>query len=165
MAMRNFSWLGLAPAWLAVAGVGAAGASSVAQRLPAPEHVSSETRAELTARMHQHGETMSNLVRAVVLLDRPTIRTLAGRIADEEIIARASKAMRETRQLRLPREFFTEQTVLSGAARQLAAAAAEDSDDETLAERFSALTRTCIRCHSIYVHGRPEPQPFGPKTK
>lgn len=159
------SLLGGFAASLVVAGVGVAATSGVAQRLPAPEHVSSETRAELTARMRQHGETMSNLIRSVVLLDRPTIRALAGRIADEEIIARASKAMRDKRQLSLPREFFTEQTVLSGTARELAAAAADGSDDETLAERFSALTRTCVRCHSIYLHGRPEPQPFGPSTK
>ena len=53
-----------------------------AQRLPAPEHVPSETRAELGARMGRHAATMSNLVRSVVLLDRPTIRALAPPIAD-----------------------------------------------------------------------------------
>jgi hypothetical protein len=164
IAMRRFSrwaFIGL----LAITGAGAAGAAEVARRLPTPEHVTADTRAELDARMRRHGETMSNLIRSVVLLDRPTIRTLAGRIADEEIIARASKAMREKRDLSLPPEFFTEQTVLSGAARELAAAAAADGDDETLANRFSELTRTCVRCHSVYLHGRPERQPLGPRTK
>ena len=150
---------------LAIAGAGAAVAAEVARRLPVPEHISPETRAKLDARMRRHGETMSNLVRSVVLLDRPTIRTLAGRIADEEIIARASKATRDNHQLGLPSEFFAEQTVLTGTARQLAAVAADQGDDEMLAQRFSQLTRTCVRCHSVYLHGRPEPQPFGPRTK
>lgn len=152
-------------ALLGIAGAGAAVGAEVARRLPAPEHVTAETQAEIDARMRRHGETMSNLVRAVVLLDRPSIRALASRIADEEIIARASKATRENHQLGLPSEFFAEQTVLTGTARQLAAVAADQGDDEMLAQRFSQLTQTCVRCHSVYLHGRPEPQPFGPRTK
>jgi hypothetical protein len=145
------------------------GASSdvptAAQRLRAPEHIPSETRTELAARMGRHGETMSNLVRAVVLLDRPTIRVLAGRIADEEVIAQTGKSLHDRRPLPLPPEFPAEQTRLSVAARQLAVAAVEGSDDRTLAEGFAALTSTCVTCHSIYLHGRPGPQPFGPKGK
>ena len=160
--MRRF-WIWGIAASFAIGGTSAVSASR-ASRLPVPEHVTSETQAELHARMARHGETMTNLIRSVVLLDRPTIEALAIRIADEEIIARANKAAQERRRLNLPPEFFTEQTVLSGAARALAAAA-EESDDVTLAERFGDLTGTCIRCHSVYLHGRPEPQPFGPKTK
>jgi hypothetical protein len=115
--------------------------------------------------MGRHGETMSSLVRSVVLLDRPTIRALATRIADEEVIARSDKAVLERRKLDLPPEFFEEQNTLSGVARELAAAAADGGDDEKLSERFSALTRTCVSCHSVYLHGRPTPPPFGPSAK
>lgn len=152
-------------ALVAVTGTGAADEHpQVAQRLPAPEHVTSETRAELHARMGRHAETMSNLIRAVVLLDRPTIRALASRIAEEEVIARSNKTILERRRLNLPPDFFAEQTALSVAARELAAAA-DGGDDAALADRLSAVTRTCVSCHSVYLHGRPGPQPFGPKAK
>lgn len=147
---------------LAVAGAGAAFAAEPPKRLPAPDHVSPETRAEIVARMGRHADTMSNLIRSVVVLDRPSIRALATRIADEEIVARAAKADSEKRRLNLPSEFFAEQTALTVAARALAAAA-DGSDDDELAERFSRLTRTCVGCHSVYLHGRPGPHPVGPK--
>jgi hypothetical protein len=108
---------------------------------------------------------MSNLIRAVVLLDRPTIRTLAGRIADEEVVARSSTPIRERRRLILPPEYFAQQTALDGVARALAAAAINGSDDQELATQFSALTRTCMGCHGVYLHGRPDTQPFAPKTR
>jgi hypothetical protein len=128
-----------------------------ARRLPAPEHVSTEARQQVKARMGQHALTMENLVRAVVLLDRPTVRVLATRIADEEIIARA--ASNRDKQPPLPPNFFAEQDELAAAARQLAAAAVDGGDDNVMADRFAAVTRTCVGCHSSYLHGRPDAQP------
>jgi hypothetical protein len=147
-------------------GMGAAGdVTPAVQHLRAPEHISSQTRAELEARMSQHGETMSSLVRAVVLLDRPKIRVLAGRIADEEVIAQAGTSKQDRRPLSLPRELFAEQSKLSQAARALVAAAADEGDDRALAERFAAVTSTCVSCHSAYLHGRPDPGATGPKPR
>lgn len=130
-----------------------------AVHLRTPDYVTPETRAELDARMARHGAVMSNLVRAVVLLDRPTIRVLAGRIADEEVVAHAARSPHVPAPLSLPREFFVEQTKLAGAARDLAVAAADGADDRVLAERFAAVTGTCVGCHSSYLHGRPAPDP------
>lgn len=138
-------------------------APAPARRLPAPEHVSPETRHEVRARMSLHAATMQNLVRAVVLLDRPTVRVLANRIADEEIVAR-TESLRETRRLALPPRYFAEQDELGTIARQLAVAALDGGDDKALADRFSALTRTCVGCHSAYLHDRVEPPPSnGPR--
>ena len=95
-----------------------------AQNLPVPERIGQETRAEIKTRMGLHAVTMQNLVRSVVLLDRPTVRALANRIADEEMAAR-SGALREERYPSLPRQFFVEQDELGTTARQLAAAAME----------------------------------------
>ncbi len=142
---------------LFVPGARAAPPAAPAQHLPAPEHVTPDTRTEMKARMARHGETMSNLVRSVVLLDRPTIRILATRIADEEVIARIGSG-REAKRPPLPRDVLVAQDELSGSARQLAIAAVEGGDDKILAERFGAVTKTCVSCHSAYVHGRiPEP--------
>lgn len=137
----------------------------MAQHLAAPEHVAADTRSELAARMSRHSEVMSNLVRAVVLLDRPTIRVLANRIADEEVIAHADKSAPERPPLNLPSEFLGEQTALATAARQLAGAAADRGDDQLLAQRFAEVTTTCVGCHSVYLHGRPDPRPLGPRGK
>jgi hypothetical protein len=145
------------------AGTGRGGAAvppAPAQHLPAPDHVSQETRTEVKARMARHAETMSNLVRSVVLLDRPTIRILAMRIADEEIIARVGSGG-EAKRPSLPREVFAAQEELSVNARQLALAAKEGGDDKMIAERFGAVTRTCVACHSAYLHGRPDGGPAG----
>jgi hypothetical protein len=130
-----------------------------ARRLRSPDHVTSTTQTEVTRRMAQHGETMSNLVRAVVLLDRPTIRVLAGRIADAEVVAHASTSPHEPLPLSLPREFFLQQTRLAVAARDLAAAVVDGADDGVVGDRFAAVTSTCIACHSAYLHGQPEVEP------
>jgi hypothetical protein len=129
-----------------------------AKSLPLPQHVSAQTRQEMKTRMGQHAATMQNLVRAVVLLDRPTIRVLATRIADEEIVARMTTGREAPRPL-LPPRFFTDQDELTASARQLAVAAIDGGDDNTLADRFAAVTRTCVSCHSSYLHDRPEPPP------
>jgi cytochrome c556 len=144
-------------------------APRVASKLPTPEHVSADTRAELKSRMAVHGTTMSSLVQAVVLLDRPAIKILATRIADAEVIARNDAAGAAKKPIVLPDEFFVQQTKLADAARQLAATAASAGEDAALAEQFSTLTRTCISCHSAYLHGQagtPPPEPQGdPKAK
>jgi len=146
---------------LLLSGLMAASAASDEQHLRPPEHVPPDTRAELSSRMGRHGETMSSLVRSVVLLDRGRVRVLAGRIAEEEIIAKTIGGAGGRKPLALPREFAAEQARLVTTARELAIAAAEGSEDRVLAERFAAVTSTCVSCHSIYVHGWPDLRPFG----
>lgn len=129
--LAPFGRVGLAAGWGTPAGAGAA----PRDRLPPPDHITTPGQAALRERMGHHGATMSTLVRAVVLLDRPTVQTMALRIADEETIAHLPR-----RRL-LPSELLAEQSVLQAAARRLAVAARGD-DDVELADRFAALTRT-----------------------
>jgi hypothetical protein len=124
--------------------------------LPPPENVAATTLKELRARMSRHANGMSDLLRAVVLLDRPTISTLAGRIADDEVVARSEAQGLDRWGPLLPKAFFVEQDALRTTARDLAAAAAHGEPDDVLADRFGAVTRTCVRCHSVFLHGRPE---------
>jgi|GEM_PF-5451541 len=131
-------------------------ARPAAVRLPAPDHLSAATRAEVRGRMGRHGNTMSNLVKALVLLDRPTIATLAGRIADEEVVARVEGGGADKLKVLLPKEFFVEESSLQTNARDLAAAAASKQPDSELADRFSAVAKTCVACHSIYLHAHSE---------
>lgn len=139
----------------------AVSAASDDLHLRPPEHITADTRAELASRMGRHGETMSSLVRSVVLLDRARVRVLAGRIAEEEIIAKTIGGTGGRRPMALPREFSAQQARLVAAARDLAVAAVEGGEDMVMADRFAAVTKTCVACHSIYVHGWPDMQPFG----
>lgn len=138
---------------------GNAAAAEPLRGLPAPKHMTSEALVEFKARMGRHGNTMSTLVRAVVLLDRPSIRTLASRIADEEIIARATSASWDTRRYPLPNEFFDQQDTLRAAAQNLAVAAAVEGDDQVLADHFANVARTCVSCHSVFLHHDPLARP------
>jgi hypothetical protein len=105
--------------------------------------------------MTRHGNTMSTLVKAVVLIDRPTITAMAQRIADEELLARPdSKGFDPWRPL-LPKAFFVEQDALRQSAGALAQAASQGETDTVVAERFGALTATCVRCHGSYLHDLP----------
>jgi hypothetical protein len=134
-------------------------AAAPPQRLPAPKHMPADAIATIKARMHRHGNTMSSLLQAVVLLDRPAIRTLAGRIADEEIVA-GLEAGKDLKPL-LPSEFFDQQDILRDAAQQLAVAARAEGDDKVLADRFATVTRTCVTCHGIYLRHGPIGRPSG----
>jgi cytochrome c556 len=133
--------------------------------LPAPEHVSAQARAEIRARMGRHGVTMSSLVQAVVLLDRPSIRALATRIAEEEIAARVAAPTKSGQPLPLSPRFFSELDALRDSAQRLAAAASApprtnlQDDDRELGDRFAALAKTCVGCHSAYLRGGFEPEP------
>jgi hypothetical protein len=125
------------------------------EHLLPPENVAATTRSELRGRMTRHANTMSTLVRAVVLLDRPTMSTMAQRIADEELLARAEPNGLEMWRPLLPKGFFVEQETLRTTARALAEAAARGEPDATLAQHFGALTATCVRCHGSYLHDPP----------
>ena len=109
--------------------------------------------AELRERMARHGNVMSNLVKAVVLLDRPTIKLLAQRIADEEVIARLEAKGSKNVESRLPKDFFAEQDALRAAARDLATSVVSAATDSVLADRFAAVAHTCVACHSVYLRG------------
>ena len=158
-------WVAGAVAALALVGVpiatrpsGAGATEPRANRpLPAPEYLSPEARAELRARMGRHAGTLSGLVQALILLDRPAIRMLAGRIAEEENVARLNAPTKSGKPLPLPPQFFAELDALRETAQDLAAAAAQPrsgrDDDRELADRFAALARTCVGCHSVYLHG------------
>ncbi len=131
-------------------------AKAPAVHLVDPENLSAATRAKLDERMARHGNVMSNLVSAVVLLDRPTITILAQRIADEEVVARVEAKGSKKWESRLPKGFFAEQDALRSAAQSLAISAAQGGPDNVMADRFATVARTCVACHSLYLHGRPE---------
>jgi hypothetical protein len=90
---------------------------------------------------------------ALFILDRATITTLAGRIADEEVVAGVEGTGPDKLTKLLPKDFFIQQDALKTRARELAVSAAHGAVDDVMADHFAALAKTCVSCHSVYLRG------------
>jgi hypothetical protein len=118
--------------------------------LARPERIPAPARAVIATKMGRHAEQMSTLVTQVVVLDYDGVGRTAGEMFDEPGLARPI-AGDELNGL-LPERFFVLQDGLRAQARQLVAAATQH-DADRLAGVFGELTRTCISCHAVYLHG------------
>jgi hypothetical protein len=115
-----------------------------------PERIPAPARAVIATKMGRHAEQMSALVTQVVVLDYDGVARTAGEMFDEPGLARP--IVGDELNGLLPERFFVLQDGLRGQARQVVAAAAQH-DADRLAGVFSELTRTCIGCHAVYLHG------------
>jgi hypothetical protein len=120
--------------------------------LAAPERIPPAARAVIASKMRRHAQQLPVLVSQVVVLDYDGVARTAGEIFDELQIARPLTGD-ELNGL-LPERFFLLQESLRTEARQVVDAAAR-RDSAGLAGSFSALTKTCVSCHDVYLHGTP----------
>jgi hypothetical protein len=120
--------------------------------LAAPEGIPPAARAVIASKMRGHAQQLPALVSAVVVLDYDGVARTAGEIFDEPQLARPVTGD-ELNGL-LPERFFVLQDALRTEAREVVEAAAR-RDSGALAGAFSALTRTCVSCHDVYLHGAP----------
>jgi len=115
-----------------------------------PERIPAPARAVIATKMGRHAEQMSALVTQVVVLDYDGTARTAGEMFDEPGLARP--VVGDELNGLLPERFFALQDGLRAQARQVVtAAAAHDAD--RLAAVFGDLTKTCIACHAVYLHG------------
>ncbi len=116
-----------------------------------PERIPAPARSVIASKMSRHAEQMSTLMTQVLVLDFDGAAHTAGEMFDEPGLARPI-AGDELNGL-LPERFFVLQDGLRSQARQVvAAAAAHDAD--RLAGVFGELTKTCVACHAVYLHGQ-----------
>ena len=120
--------------------------------LGAPEHIPSAARAVIASKMRRHAQQLPVLVSEAVVLDYDGVARTAGEIFDEPELARPVTGD-ELNGL-LPERFFVLQDALRTAARQVVDAAAR-RDSARLAGALSELTKTCVSCHDVYLHGAP----------
>jgi hypothetical protein len=118
--------------------------------LGTPERLSPVVRAVVRGKMSHHGEQLTTLVSRVVVLDYDGIARAAGAMFDEPTLARP--AVGDELNAALPERFFQYQEALRVEAKQLVEIAAR-RDRPRLAESFASLTKTCLQCHSLYLHG------------
>jgi hypothetical protein len=105
----------------------------------------------LSARMDRHGDQMSALMLAVVLLDYEVVGLLAARMIEEPGLGRPAPGDKHSLNAQLPPSFFVHQDTLHEAARGLADAA-KQRDDARLVAAFDTVARSCVGCHSAYLH-------------
>ena len=137
-----------------VSGAASAGEPISPPRTPpalAPDYLSEASRARLRQRMARHGEDMSELLRAAVLLQRQVAAAAAKRIATAPKLSRPVVGGEEDVSAALPERFFVLQDALRNQAARVGEAALA-ADDAKLATAFAALTETCITCHAAYVN-------------
>lgn len=121
--------------------------------LGTPEHIPPAARAVIRSRMLRHGQQLGILVLQSVVLDYDAAARTAGEIYDEPALARPITGD-ELNGL-LPERFFVLQDELRGEARRLVTAAAR-RDGAQLANEVGALTKSCVACHDVYLHGSPD---------
>lgn len=126
-------------------------ASTSGPDLPSRPGLPDEVRDALTERMMRHGDDMSRLTVAVLMLEYDLVHLLATDMAREPRLGRPAEGESGTLNTLLPAGFFVQQDALAASASALAAAAL-GRDDVRLAASFGDLTKSCVSCHSAYLH-------------
>jgi Cytochrome C' len=133
-----------------------AGGEEVANATPTPalpvrEDLPVEAHEVLASRMMRHGDQMSAMMLAVVLLDYEVVRLLTSKMISEPLLGRPAAGDEHSLNGMLPASFFVHQDQMLAATRTLAAAAAQ-TDDLKLVAAFNDVSRSCVGCHSAYLH-------------
>jgi len=124
--------------------------------LPSREELPPEAKEMLAGRMMRHGEEMTTLMIHVLLLDYDVAGILAADLAREPKLGRPAPSEKGTLNALLPAKFFVYQDQLESSATALAQAAAA-KDDKKLVDAFGAVAKSCVGCHSTYLHDALEP--------
>lgn len=118
--------------------------------LAAPERISPAAQAAVRGQMRRHGEQLMALLSRAVVLDFDGAARMAGQIFDEPTVARPLPG--DELSGVLPEQFFALQEALHAQAKQVVEAAALRNAGQ-LAAACGALTRDCVTCHALYLHG------------
>jgi hypothetical protein len=125
--------------------------------LPAPASMPPALVHVVRVKMDRHGAQMKELVARVVLLDDDGVARAAGAMFDEPALARPLAG--DELNGALPERFFILQDELRKRARQLVVASGQH-DRAAVAAEFAALSKTCLDCHQVYLHGDRRPSTF-----
>jgi hypothetical protein len=113
-------------------------------------------RSVLQDPMRRHGDNLESLLWTALMLDYDSTAMIASWIVEEPRLSRPG-TQTDALNVELPPHFFQLQDELHRGARDLAQAARKH-DDAAMADAFSRLAGTCIRCHSAYLHTSPLPE-------
>ena len=112
--------------------------------------ISDASREYLVRRMRDHGQTTTDLLFAVLLLDNAGTQRIAGRMAKWNAPGPHEVQNEEQLHSEFPETFFDLETSLRVSAMTLSAAAAK-GDASAVATHYSALVGTCVECHALFT--------------
>ena len=113
----------------------------------------------LTARMMRHGDEMTALTYAVLMLEYDLTQTLAAEMSGEPKLGRPAPGEKGTLNALLPAAFFAQQDALAESAQRLSLAA-QRRDDAQIVASFADVTKSCVSCHAAYLNAAVE-EPAG----
>lgn len=125
--------------------------------LATPDHIPPAARSVIHSMMARHRDLVGELVTRVILLDYDGVARTAGELYDEPALAKPIAG--DELNAALPVRFFDLQKDMRVGTRRVVEAAAR-KDRVSLSEDFAALTKTCIACHDLYLHGPPADVPL-----
>jgi hypothetical protein len=120
------------------------------EELPVSTTIPPAALQAVRSKMIRHEAQMKALVSRVILLDDDGVARVGGEIFDEPAIARPV-AGDELNGL-LPERFFALQDELRARARRLVIAAGRH-DHDAMADELAGVTKSCVSCHQVFVHG------------
>lgn len=112
--------------------------------------ISDTSREYLARRMRDHGQTTTDLLFAVILLDNEGTQRIAGGMAKWNAPGAHEVQNEERLHSEFPETFFDLETSLRISAMSLSAAAAK-GDAGAVATQYSALVSTCVDCHALFT--------------
>jgi hypothetical protein len=101
--------------------------------------------------MRDHGQTATDLLFAVILLDNEGTQRIADRMAREPAPGPHDVRNEELLHREFPETFFDFETSLRASAMTLSAAA-KQGDAEAVAKQYSALVGTCVNSRNSTLH-------------
>jgi len=122
-------------------------------RTDPPQYLSNTTRELLRARMASHANDMGELVQAIMILQYPRIAEKAAAIDAAVDLARPVSKDATDLASALPPSFFDYQDELKLRARALEAAAKAQGAFQ-VADAYGDLSKTCVKCHSVFRGNR-----------
>ncbi len=112
--------------------------------------ISDGSRLYLARRMRDHGQTTTDLLFAVILLDNAGTQRIADRMAAVPSPGPHDAGNEERLEGEFPETFFDLEAELRASATRLSAAAAE-GDASAVAVQYSDLVGTCVDCHALFT--------------
>jgi cytochrome c556 len=126
------------------------GSAPAASGATQTDPLSQAARAAISQRMTGHANQLSQLLKAVLVLDREAVQEYANAIHDSTTLGRPVPGENDTLNSSIPKRFFDLQDQLAKNAKTLSEAARRH-DDVQMGTAFGQLTATCVACHAAYM--------------
>jgi len=135
--------------WVAAVLLAAGGSGSPSQGSPG-DRLSEPVRRAIAQRMVNHAVDLTDLLKAVVILDHDAVVDRVRAIHEEPKLSRPPPHETDTLNAAIPKHFFELQDDL---IKKTAAVeeAAKTHDDVKMGKAFGQLAESCVTCHRVYL--------------